>query len=209
MLPVLLPREVAFHANSLTPETPFLEGSMKTAIRIVLAALMVSALTACGGFSSGLPKNTKVNELSNDQAVTLCRKQSDYMEKHVDTDLWQKVVCYSIAVAFSGFFDDAAEGCQGVYDSCMNPEPGEGTTEDHCADATPDPCTGTVGEYEVCVEEIVAAIAAYIPQANSNLSFSCEADKLDADAAWMTANTLEDPQSCEDFDATCEEEGDE
>lgn len=176
---------------------------MKLISRIVLAAFLAGSLTACGGFSSGLPKDKQLDALTAAEATQFCEKVEEYYEKKIDEEKFEQVVCYLFAVEFAEWMnpDDLSAGCQTFYDDCMNPD--EEEEEASCADAEIPACTATVAEYELCIEESVEAWIVFIQDADSAFSYACDASSWDSEIQWMEANEYDDPQSCKDFEATC------
>ncbi len=168
---------------------------MKAILRISLAALFAAALTGCGGFSSGLPKDSVLQDLTSDEAKQLCEEEVEFYEKQLDEDFGKKFGCYVLAVMFAGFDEDPAAACEENYEECLEDE----TEHDPC-DGVEYPFSETVGEYEDCVNDQIEVSKDFQSEAKDQMTFACDPDGWDDEFDWMEDERFDPPESCKPFE---------
>jgi hypothetical protein len=151
------------------------ENPMRLASIIPALALSL-ALVACGGDNgggggggSGIPSSTTLDQLTDEQIVTLC----EYVSEQFNSDSIDKVVCHYIALAFG------SEMCEADVEECLA-EPSEPADCSMAPDDELPACASqvTVGELEACLNEQ----AARFDQLAAGVS--CSSDPADLEAAF-------------------------
>jgi hypothetical protein len=177
---------------------------MNPILRLSLAAVLVASLAACGGFSSGLPGNTPLRDLTNDQAEQFCEAVNDYFDGRVDETRATRIGCYITGmVATFTAEGDPQEACVAARDACLAEEDDD---EADCSGATAPACDATVSDLESCIEDSVDANNRYLRDVDDALSYSCDPDDFDDDFGVFEDIDFEDyePESCKAVDETCD-----
>jgi hypothetical protein len=125
------------------------------------------AAVGCGndGFSPSAPSGKALNELTPDQAKTLCLEAETFSQSFLSPAAKVEYMCRvagleASTLAGSNPTDaDIQAFCKVGYDACkrnppvIEPDP---TPAEICADATPATCAATVGQLTACVNERTA-----------------------------------------------------
>jgi hypothetical protein len=178
---------------------------------MAIAAVAAMALSACGsGFSTGLPKSKQLDDLDDSQARQLCEATLIYYFESFYGGPNAEVICYIEAISWA----ESRDECREIEMACLEEfeEIWEEIEEDidwWCDDAEPYECTGTVRQYERCVNDTMGPIDDALRDARRNLSFSCDPDEFEDDI--QVLEEIEDrfddddePESCKALNDTCE-----
>ena len=182
----------------------------KRFFKTALLALLALALTACGGgFKSGLSKGKQLDALSQSEAVQLC----EAVELHfLEVIFPEQIDFFCDLEAIVGSI--AGEGdCEQLRQECLDEMESEleedlAKIEEWCRDSEPPACTGTVGLFEDCINDLTDVLLEQTERINDELSLSCgmTMDEL-FDALQEFEDNFaepEEPASCKELDATCE-----
>jgi hypothetical protein len=138
-------------------------------MRILRALVVVAPLSivagACsaqgdnGQYQSGVDGNAQLNGLSSTQKTTICTSRAKYVHARVDTTSLMRFACAFTPAVFGARTD---ADCQAAMDSCVNAlsvkvdvtltDPNAPPPE--CTVVDTSTCTGTVGQYEACVQSL-------------------------------------------------------
>ena len=132
------------------------------------SALAGMALIGCGGddprLNTDLPRERPLNSLSDAEARSFCEDIERFADDLADDiEPSKQQACNYIAVSFS----ETEQECEEIRAACLasDEDPTEDPDEEEeepvevrCADATadeiPESCDVTIGEFEVCLEDI-------------------------------------------------------
>jgi hypothetical protein len=165
-------------------------------------ACLACALLGCGGgsgatdrggagarFSTGLPGDQPLTELTSDQWSTICaRAFAFYDDTHVSQNLCKAQAPFSAQLTYPPTDAALQAACNACYSSCVQSMTTGALT--NCGGLSPSfTCTGTVGEYEDCLTAIAAGYAAAAQSAPS-----CDQLRLaDGGVTTAAAGSVQDP----------------
>jgi len=174
---------------------------MRIATSVSMTMLWLACLPACGGGDSSGGKvnysvddSKQVSQVSDAEAVAMCKQTMEALEKAVPK---------SASCTLSGLFVASLAGgdkkvCQETYDECMK-KPDEPDDEDTCKlddeDSKLTDCPVTVGEFEKCINDTIAAVHDVYD------GLSCDTDPKSLEDI---GDDLE-PASCKAIEAKCPE----
>lgn len=122
----------------------------------------------------GAESETALEDLSEEQAVSLCEAQKAYAESQISSDQAKRAGCITGAIFAASFaMGEDAPSCEDVYASCLNGEGEEVEQEETlCADkvSTVQGCSATISELEACAEEQVNGLIAFSSLTCADLS---------------------------------------
>jgi len=200
---------------------------MRGLVIAVMVAVSVACGLACGGdddggaVSTGLPASTRLSELDAQQVMDACGEIVVSLDAALTSELERfnctlRAVPMSISVTLSGQTMGDAAKCRELRDRCLAGEDIGGNVQPvtvqpvgsqiNCtspaAVAASQSCEATVGEYESCLDAIVA---------NAQTSFRRLDCSLVADPSQLQ-NAMQpppppQPQVCADLDARCPQLG--
>lgn len=150
-------------------------------MRMRKAMMLVGLLAAVGcgsdSFQSSVPGGKPLNELSADEAFTLCTEAASYTQAALPPATLIEYECRSAgvetALLLPGLPTDAQtrDACRLGYDACKRNPPTVGPTPNVaqvCAGAMGEfaSCQATVDTYVTCLNEALASIAGNLPPCN-------------------------------------------
>jgi hypothetical protein len=109
------------------------------------------------GYQSGVDGRLDLNGLTPDQRVRICSTQAAYVHAQVDTTSLMRFVC-AFTPAVLGAVDDVR--CEAAMAQCLSAfsvkvdVKASGAVPLECALSPLSPCSGTVADYEACVEAL-------------------------------------------------------
>ncbi len=173
-----------------------------TRIVIVIGATAVGllGLPGCGGGDGGSPgkvnysvdNSKQVGQLTEAEAGVMCEQTMKAMEGAIS----KSDTCTLTGLLTAAFAGGDKAVCQEAYEECMN-KPEEPEDEDDCKlddeDSKLTDCTATVGEFEACINDTIAATS----EAYEGLSCDTDVETLDS-----MGDNLE-PASCKAIEKKC------
>lgn len=131
---------------------------------ITVSVAMAAGAAGCSGFNPGVSQSKNLNELSDEEAKTLCEDTQTYYEETITDEDFKQFGCYisgQIAGATSASdsdseFDSAV--CEETVDECLAQESEDGLEREEidCSQAqVPEECDVAVSEYVDCIEATV------------------------------------------------------
>lgn len=147
---------------------------MRSPTKTLLTSLLACTLVACGGdggggpVESGLPEDKTGDQLTTDEAETLCQAAGDNLASRVSEAQLKNYACVLSGIIFAGQGDGSVESCEKLVQMC-NDGAGEddGGEPAMCSlgfDTTT--CTATVADIEACITEKNEALAEAIRSAS-------------------------------------------
>ncbi len=140
------------------------------AIKCAIVFALALSEVACGGdtthvasFSSGLPKDTPGNALSDAQLFQLCSSVENYFAQNASLtdDICRAVAAREASLGASSDSPDdvqpARDACNAEMMHCRASLTSASLDETNCAKAEPT-CTATVGDEETCFNDSIALI---------------------------------------------------
>lgn len=181
---------------------------LHTSIQKATLWLTTLLCVGCGGAASdeGVPRSMPLNELSDEEALTVCRKVVDslllprelVMQGH---RFGCKRDAFSDALSAQPSSEaELRRGCQSAYDECLvnNPPPQEAPGDEDCP-LRETTCAATVGDYEDCWEATPSWFRERVEAKPGCSTLTLASDPTD----FTTAPVPPPPVACQRVIATC------
>ncbi len=179
--------------------------------RATVGTVILGSVVACGGggsgsgwpatFTTSVPGNTTLNQLSGMQFTTLCNDVSRY----VDSLPYQPqckvngVDAASSNLTASATNAEIQSACSKEYNQCLQQVPDPGTPT--CMTAPPASCTATVSHYAACLNDAIARNEALLGSAPSCSSLAISSLPAEVNTLLVTPASVS--ASCATFRAAC------
>jgi hypothetical protein len=169
---------------------------MNRPLRLLAAAGLPALLAvACGSPISGLPPDLALEEMSQEQAVTMCEAMQRYVDDQISDAEAKAIACRFVATFAAAFAvtEERTGACQAAYDECLASAAEDADNTD-CSEARPpSSCTSTTSEVEECFADTVAAY--------KELAASISCESIVEDLGEEGNN--EEPASCANISDSC------
>jgi hypothetical protein len=148
-----------------------------------------------GNLSTGVPDDTTLDSLSDDQLGQVCDAIGAHYQAQAGTLPCRLAGMFAAAFSGAETDADARAACKGAYDSCVA-SPSE---ETQTCEKPSGECTATIGELEACLNDSDAALQQFYATFPSCETLTL-ADLMDSGE---DITQPEDPASCTALEAKC------